>query len=443
MIMFFAFTVSAEGEATIKNIKVNGIDCACSGYQCNVNVSGSTGTITYDLVDKEATVDRLSGFKVDLLSEITTLKLTVSNKIDDEKIENVYNLTINKIEQANNLNLKSLKVNGTTINVQDDVVVYSYIASYDTKTITIDAVPFDNTCKIIKENSYDFPLEDSSTSIDFSVKPTTGEKLDYRVVVTREQKPVTTLKSLKIEGVDIKFEESTFEYEFNVEYAINELKIDAVANNKDANIDIDNKTLVVGENEIIITVTSNKEKSEYKLKVTREENVDKSVANLKELSIDEYKRLDFKENVLDYTLKFSNIPSKLTIKAIPKDENGEVEIDGNEELIDGSEIVVRVKVDNITREYSLIIEESKNISDNKSVILGAIIALSITIVVLIILEIRSKKIEKKKYLKKIFDLRHKIERKRKEEKEKISKLRLKVKEKKDEKKNSDDDIEII
>ncbi len=449
MIMFFAFTVNAEGEATIKNIKVNGTACACSGYECNVDVIASSATITYDLVDKDATVDRLSGFKVDLLSEITTIKLTVSNTVDEEKIENIYNITINKKEKENNLNLKSLKVNGTNITVQDEVVAYSYTASYDTKSITIDAVPADSSNKIIKQDKYDFPLEDSSLSVDFAVKPTSGEQLDYRVVVTREQKPDTTLKSLKIEGVNLKFDENTFEYEFNVDYAINELKIDAVANNKDAKIDIENKTLVVGENEIKITITSSKEKSEYILKVTREENVDKSVANLNELSIDEYKKLDFKENVLDYTLNFSSIPEKLTIKAIAKDDNAKITIDGNEELVDGSEIVITVKLDNITREYTLLVKESKSISDNKNVILGAIIALVITIIILIIIEIHSKKQEKRKYLKKIFDLRHKIERKRKEEKEekeKKSKLRLKIREKKEEKvekKINDDEIEII
>ena len=451
MIMFFAVTVNAEGEATIKNIKVNGTTCTCSGYECNVDVIASNATITYELVDKDATVDRLSGFKIDLLSEITTIKLTVSNTVNDEKIENIYNITINKKEQENNLNLKSLKVNGTSISVLDDVVVYSYTASYDTKAITIEAVPVDSTAKIIKQDSYDFPLEDGSISVDFAVKPTNGEQLDYRVVVTREQKPNTTLKSLKIEGVNLKFDENTFEYEFNVDYSINELVIDAVANNQEAKIDIENKSLVVGENEVKITITNGKEKSEYLLKVTREENVDKSVANLKELTIAEYKRLDFKENVLDYTLKFSSIPEKLTIKAIAKDNSAEIEIDGNSELTDGSEIVIAVKLNNITREYTLLVKESKNVSDNKNVILIAIIVLSLTIVALIIIEIHSKKQEKKKYLKKIFDLRHKIERKRKaekenknkEEKETKLKLRIKPREKKEEAKVDDDGIEII
>ena len=449
MIMFFAFTVNAEGEATIKNIKVNGTLCTCTGYDCVVDITGSSATITYDLVDKDATVDRLSGFKIDLLSEITNLKLTVTNSTnEEEKIENIYNLTINKIAKENDLSLKSLKVNGSAIKVAKDVVVYSFDCEYDTKVIKLEVVPNDKSVKIVKEDSYEFPLEDSSISVDFSLKPADGEQLDYRVVVTRELKPDTTLKSLKINGKEIKLDEKEFNYEHTVEYSINELEIDAVPNNKDAKVEIEKKTLVVGENEVKITITSDKTKSEYVIKVTREENIDKSVANLKSLEVDEYKRLDFDENILDYTLKFSSVPEKLTIKAKAKDENAEVEITGNENLTDGSMVTILVKLDNITREYTLTMKESNSISDNKNVILGAIIGLVITIIVLIFLEIHSKKQEKKQYIKKIFDLRHKIERKRKEEKEnnkeeKERRLKLRIKPKKEEKKIDEDEIEII
>jgi len=442
MILLMAFTVNAEGEATINNIKVNGVLCTCAGYECNVSVTDNSGTITYDLVDKEATVDRLSGFKVDLLSEVTTLRLTVTNSKGEEKIENVYNLTINKQPKENDLSLKSLKVNGETMKVAKDIISYSYICPYDTKVITLDVVPNDATAKVVKQDKYDFPIEDSSISVDFGIKPKDGEQLDYRVVVTRATKPDTTLKSLKINGKEITLDDKEFNYELTVEYSVNEPDIEAIPSNKNAKVVVESKTFVVGENEVKITITSEKAKSEYLIKVTREDNIDKSVANLKELKVDEYKRLDFEENVLDYTLKFSTVPDKLTIKATPKDENAEVEIVGNSELVDGSKVIVKVKLDNIIREYTLLVKESTSISDNKCFILAAIIGLVITIIILIILEIRSRKNEKKEYLKKIFDLRKKMERKRKEEKEKIKK-KLKIKTKEKDKKVDDDDIEII
>lgn len=432
--------VKAEGEATISNIKVNGTSCTCTGYDCVVDVTASTGTITYDLVDKSATVDRLSGFKVDLLSESTTIKLTVTNSKGEEKIENIYNVTINKQAKENDLSLKSLKVNGETMKVAKDVTVYAYTSAYDAKSIVIDAVPNDSTARVMKEEAYEFSLEDSSISVDFSVKPLDGEAENYRVVVTRGIKPNTTLKSLKINDKEIKLNEKEFNYEITVPYSINELEIDAIPTNKDAKVEIDTKTLVVGENEAKITVTTDKAKGEYIIKVVREDNIDKSVANLKELTVSEYRRLDFEENVLDYILKFNSIPESLTIHATPKDANGKVEIIGNENLTDGSKVIVQVKLDNITREYTLEVRESTSMSDNKSVILACIIGLLLTIFILIILEIHSKKKEKRAYLKKIFDLRHKVEKKRKEETEKIKK-KLKIKSK--EKKQEEDEIEII
>jgi len=440
MIVFMAFTVHAEGEATINNIKVNGESCNCTGYDCVVSVTGSSGTITYDLVDKDAVVDRLSGFKIDLLSESTTIKLTVTNSTGDEKIENVYNVTINKQAVVNDLSLSSLRVNGVPMKVAKDVFVYSYTSEYDTTSISIEAVPVDSTVRVDKKESYAFPLEDSSISIDFAVKPVSGEAENYRVVVTRGVRPNTTLKTLKINDKEIPIDEKEFNYDLTVEYSINELEIDAVPSNKDAKVEIESKTLVVGENEVKITVSYDKAKSEYLINVTREDNIDKSVANLKSLTIDEYKKLDFEENVLDYTLNFSNIPEKLTIKAIPKDSDGKVEIEGNENLTNGSKVTVKVKLDKIVRDYTLLIKENSSVSDNKGVILIAIIGLIITIIVLLILEIHSKKQEKKAYLKKIFDLRHKVEKKRKEEKDKL-KNKLKIKPK--DKKTDEDDIEII
>ena len=425
MIVFLAFSVKASGEATITNIKVNGVDCNCSGYDCKVEVDATTATISYELVDSKATVDRLSGFRIDLLSKVTTVKITVTNSENEEKIENTYNIDITKHEKNDDFSLKNLTVNGDKINLFDDVIVYSYVSEFDAEKIVIEATPNDSKAKIIKEKEYDFPLKDSSLAIDFTVSAESGKTATYRVVVSRGVKPDTTLKSLTVEPGNIKFDDKTFEYRFNVEYGVNEIIVDAVANNKDAEVDIVNEPLVVGENKITITVSSDKSKSEYVLYVTREENVDKSVANLKSLKILEYPKLDFEENVLDYVLYFKNIPEKLNITAKAKDENAKVTILDNEDLKEDSMITIKVTLEEeentISREYTLKLTTNANMEeeDNKTVILICIIALVIAIIVLIIMEIHSKKKERRNYLKKIFELRHKHERKKKEEKKPI------------------------
>lgn len=435
-LLFLTLSVKAEGEATIENIKVNGSACTCTGYECTVSTTASSATITYDLSDQEATVDRLSGFKIDLLSEVTTVKIVVSNTQREEKIENTYEINITKEEKQNDFSLKSLSVNGEKIEVLKEVVVYSYTSLYDAEKIVIEATCNDKNAKIIKEKEYPFDLKESSLAADFKVQ-IDDQVEDYRVVVTRGVKPNTTLKSLKVEPGEINFNEKVYKYVFTVDYSINEIKVEAIPNNKDAKVEITNEPLVVGENEIKITVSSDKNKSEYILLVTREENVDKSVANLKKIEVREYPKLDFKENVLDYVLLFSEIPTKLNIQAVSKEPLSNIEILNNEDLKNGSKVIVRntLKESNISREYTLEIKEEKKLHDNKKIILISIIALVITMIILFILDIYSKKQEKRKYLKKIFDLRHKIEKKRKEEKEK----------KKIEKKKRiiEDEIEII
>lgn len=422
-VVFLALGVKAEGEATIKNIKVNGIECSCSGYDCKVEVDATSATITYDLVDTKATVDRLSGFKIDLLSQVTTVKVVVTNSENEEKIENTYTIDITKHQKKNDFSLKSLKVNDEKIEIVKDVVVYSYTSEFDAEKIVIDATCNDSNAKVIKEKEYAFNLKESSLAIDFTVEAENGEKETYRIVVNRGVKPNTTLKSLTVEPGSIDFNANTYEYKFTVEYGITDIKVDAIPSNKDAKVDITNESLVVGENKIIVTVTSEKSKSEYILLVTREENVDKSVANLKSLEIGEYSKLDFEENVLDYILSFNKIPKKLSIIAKAKDDNATVTILGNEDLKEDSKVTIKVTVldeeeNSISREYTLKIAhaEKEEEEDNKKIILISIIGLIITIIILIIIEIHGKKKAKRNYLKKIFELRHKHERKRKEEK---------------------------
>ena len=60
----------------------------------------------------------------------------------------------------------------------------------------IEEVNISNIAIANSENA--FEIEDSSISVDFKVKPTSGDEANYRVVVTRGVKPDTTLKTLKI-----------------------------------------------------------------------------------------------------------------------------------------------------------------------------------------------------------------------------------------------------
>lgn len=429
LIIFLSINVFAEGEATIKNIKVNQISCACSGYDCEVEVDADKATITYEVVDPDATVDRNSGFSVDLISQTTSIKIVVTNNKGEEKIENTYNLTINRHVKSDDFTLKKLKVNDKDITLMKDVYSYSYEAEYSDEIIEIEATPNDAKAKVQMEKEYEFSLDRSSTYIEFTVTSESGESKTYSIVVKRGIKPDTTLKSLKIDKIDFEFKKDVLDYTLSVPYSVNDLLIEAIQSDDNASVKIEKEALVVGENKIKIIVTNDKATSEYNLLITREPNLDKSLANLKNLKIEEYSNLNFEENVLDYTLKFNEVPKELTIKATPISSDGRVEISGNEDLADGSKVIVKVILNEtgVTREYTLNIEENKGVTSNKTFILVSIILLLITIIILIILEIKDKK--HKRYIK----LNHLKEMKKK----KIQK------ETKNKKENKEEDLEII
>ena len=397
--------VKAEGEATIKNLRVNGKDCKCIDYKCQMEVDAESVTITYELVDSEATVDRQSGFTKDLTSPLETIKIVVSNTLNGEKVENTYEITITKHEKSNDTTLSKLKVNDTEIELLEEVIVYSYTAKYDEDKIIIDATCNDSNAKINSNLEFDFSLDRSSESFDFDVVAENGDKITYRIVAQRGEKPNTYLKSLKIDKANIDFKKETLNYEATVEYSVNSLLVEAVAESEKATVKIIKDDLVVGENEIKIVVTNEKAESTYVILVTREENMDKSLANLKSLKIEEYPKLDFDSNVLEYQLKFSEIPNELTIDATPIDENGEVEIIGNKDLITEDKVIIRVTVnDKIIREYILNIFEEKGIIKDKKIIIILIVILVITMIVLFILQIKEKKKKRKAMLNRVKDL---------------------------------------
>ena len=325
-LLCFAFVVNAEGEATINNIKVNGKDATCTGYDCTVEVDSDKVIVTYSLIDSNATVDRASGFSIDLTSPTSLVKIVVKNDKNEDVIENTYNITINKHEKSGDYTLSSLKVNDEDITLLDEVFVYNYTSKYDDEKIVIAAKPKDSRAKIVSELTFDFPLDRSSLALDFDVKAENEEVKTYRVVVSRGVKPNTYLKTLKIDKIDLKFDKEKTSYEEKVEYSINELMVEATAEKEEAKVVIDKpEKLEVGENLIKIKITLEKAETVYEIKVTREPNLDKSLANLKSLKVKEYDKLDFEPNVLEYNLKFREIPNTLTIEAKAVDSNGKIE----------------------------------------------------------------------------------------------------------------------
>ena len=206
----------------------------------------------------------------------------------------------------------------------------------------------------------------TTKEIKIQVKAEDGQIATYTLTVTKRGEGDSSLKSLTIKNQKIDFSPDTLEYEIKVLKNVSKLEIEAKANDKNATVKITNPSLQIGENTIKIEVTNDDSKTTYVIKVTKLNEDDKSLANLKSLKIDGYE-LDFSSGKYEYDLRIKN-ENYLKIKAEAKMDEADVEITGNLDLVDGSIIKIRVNYDDdIHNVYKINIIKDGTIITKKSV----------------------------------------------------------------------------
>ena len=308
-----------------------------------------------------------------------------------------YTFKINKKTLSSNSSLSKLVVNGQEIKLSTDTNRYQVSVNFSTKKVDIEAVPSDETAKILDftDNKASFNFYESSKEYKIKVQSQSGEMTTYVVVVSRRAEADTTLKSLTIKNVDLEFDSEVFEYKIRVLKNVSKLDITAVANNSKATVKLTNPTLKVGENTVKIEVSNDGNTQEYVILVTKLDEDDKTLANLKSLSIEDYK-IDFSPNKYEYDLKIGDV-NYLVIDAVPKLEDAEVEITGNLDLEDGSIIKIKVSYEdesinvykiNIYKEGGSVIRRTKT---SKKAIGITMIGIIIAMFSMLVVEIREKK----------------------------------------------------
>lgn len=449
---FDVYALEPSEDATLKYIRVNSKDVQCSGYDCSIEIDSSSATITYATNSATATVDRYNNLTVTANSGVfDPLKITVTS--EDKVHQNVYTLNIIKYVKSSDNTLKELALNDKKIELDKDRYNYNAQVDFDVDEIKVKATPHHNKAKVTSDDTFEFDIESSSTVINVTVKAEDGSNKTYSIVIQRNARPDSSLKSLTIDAGKIEFSKDIFEYSFAVEYGVTKLKIEALANVNDAKVTINNKELEVGENKIDIVVTNGKAKDTYVLNVTRKPNLDKSQANLKELTIEEYPKLNFESNVLEYDLVFQKIPEKLTINASAILEDATIEVIGNEALKDGNIVTIKITAteNKIEREYTIKINQFKEVNNSKLDVIIALIFVSLMTIMMFLLEYKSNKKKINRIIK--TKIKKQNNDKKIKESEKIQKKEVKKEEKENKsslegvktkpKKNDDDEIELL
>lgn len=279
--------------------------------------------------------------------------------------------------------LSNLIISNGTINFDENTTEYSL--TIDSNNTSISATKKDETSSISGDNGTK-SLNYGLNTFKITVTSESGLTKVYTLNITRpdNRSKTNTLSSLKLSNGTIKFDKNTTSYNVTVENNITSTKIEAsLTDNKSSFVeDYGPRTanLNVGSNKIEIKVKAeNEEVKIYTINITRKD-VDRPVNNAPEENkksnnnyLSELKlsngTLVFNKEITEYKVTVSYNIKELELNIKTEDEKATFELEGNEELKVGENIVtIKVKAeDESIKEYKIIVirkEKDEALSSN-------------------------------------------------------------------------------
>lgn len=304
-------------------------------------------------LDSDATVEIIGNKDLKLGSNQVIVRVTAK----DKKTTKDYILNVNRSKSINN-NLKSLKVDGTTISpvFEKSTTLYTATVGSEVNTLQIEAIP-ENLLAQVRGDG-EVTLTPGVNNIEIEVESEAGTKKIYTIVVTREASSNNYLESLTTSSGTLNptFAKETNDYVVVVPYEVDDILVDGKAEDTKAKVSGFAKySLNVGINNIDITVTAEDGSTNtYKLKVRREQLVS---SKLQSLSAKSYSFTQiFNKEVFDYNLSVDSEVDSLVLNIVPEDPNATYRVVGNSDFIVGMNIVKIIVTDSLggdTSTYTL------------------------------------------------------------------------------------------
>ena len=322
----------------------------------------------------------------------------VVNVISESGVKNTYHINITREDLRSNDNtLKTLTLSSGELVFNPNTLDYTINVENEVDKITITSSLNNAKAKYVTDyRNKEIELVEGSNKVEIKVVSEKGIERVYTLNINRALSSNNSLKTLKINDEKVALKDDEFIYNYIVENDVEEVVINAEANDPKATIDLNDKyPLQVGDNEINITVTAaSGAKASYTLNINRKKLLSKD-SLLTSLKIKGYS-LDFKQDVKTYYLKIKDKDEQLEITTTQEDPNATVEIEGNKDLIDGSIIKINVKAEDgsFTRYFINIEKGSSGISPIIIVIIVLLLLLGLCIGLIIY---RKKKKEKEKF----------------------------------------------
>lgn len=323
--------------------------------------------------------------------------IIMTAKVSGYEIKEKYLVSINNdsLAKSNNSKLASLYLSKGEFKFNSDTKDYTIIVGESTSSVKINANVLDKTASFVDGfGPRTVNLNIGTNKVLVKVKAEDNSTSTYTLNIIRSEGSDENVKLTNIELSvgKIDFNPDVFIYNFTVDSNVNEIEVKGVPISTLSTVEVSDTKLKVGENNIVITVTSESgSKKAYQLLVTREDydSLDNYLSNL---TINKY-NISFNRNVFNYNLNIG-FESTLDIKPILEKNTSTFTIEGNKELKDGSKVLIKVKdTEGSTRTYTINI--SKNILSSinyKTIIL--LIEFIIIIILLIVLITKPKRKEK-------------------------------------------------
>ena len=390
---------------TVKNVSSNN---SLSSIKIDDQIiSGFNSLITsYNLNINESSIN-ISATPEDPTAKVTDIGLKTlnygSNKIEitvTAENGNVKTYTLNitrKDTRDTNNNLSTLTIDKGNFSFDKNKTNYTLIVDSDIEKITINATPESDKARI--EGHGLKTLKYGDNKFEIKVYAENGNLKTYKLTINREDPRDTNnyLSDLSIDGIKIPFNKNVLSYSLNADNDVEKININAISESDKAKITgAGEKTLKIGENRFEIVVTSENESNKtYTIVITRLEKgqVPDDVKYIKSLTIDGIE-LEFDQSIIEYSLSLKDEDSLKFNYELEDDVIASVE--GNENLKNGSVIVLKVTKGINSREYKFNIikdeEEPVEIKKNKSKVWIIILVISgLLILGLIVLFIKLKK----------------------------------------------------
>ena len=314
----------------------------------SLSISGGSINFNPDTTSYSTTINsptaNISATKKDLSSSMTGNLGTVSlnygtntfriNVTSETGVTRTYVINITRPDSRSKNNyLSSLVVSNTNISFNRNTLVYNLSTTSD--NVLISATKDDNKATVTGTGR--FTLNYGSNTYRINVTAENGSTRIYTININREytRSSNNNLKSLTLSKGNLNFKKSTTTYNVDVDKDTTSIKIDAsledVKSSFESGFGSRTINLNPGNNTIYIKVRSEiGNVKTYTININREDGKS-SDSSLKDIKLSEGK-IDFKSNVLEYTLNVEYNIDTFKIEAIPTDEKSKVNITGDEKL---------------------------------------------------------------------------------------------------------------